>query len=140
MFFNDMVTGIYVNLPVKNLSASMKFFSEMGFTFNEKFTDKTAAALELGNNIVVMLLTHTKFEGFVTKKIVDTKTAIESIQALQVESLEEVDTLLEKAVRAGATEKGNATDYGFMYSRTFYDLDGHMWEIFFMDESKFPQK
>jgi len=135
-----MVTNIFVNLPVKNLQATREFFTTLGFTFNEQFSDETAAGLVVGEDHYIMLLEHKKFNSFVKKEIADTSKVIESITSLQVESREEVDSLMKKVLTAGGTEQRDPYDYGFMYGRAFYDLDGHTWEVFYMDISKMPKK
>ncbi len=118
----------------------MDFFKKIGFTFNEQFTDETAAGLVLSEGHYVMLLTHEKFNSFVKKEIADTSKVIESITAFQVESREEVDTIMAKVLESGGKEQRDPYDYGFMYGRAFYDPDGHTWEVFFMDISKMPEK
>ena len=128
-----MATQIFVNLPVKNLDKSMAFFKGLGFKFNKKFTDKTAACMIIGENIHSMLLTRAKFEGFAKKKIADTSKTKEVLTAISVESRAKVDILVGKAVKLGGTEPGGPMDHGFMYYRSFDDLDGHTWEIFWMD-------
>lgn len=130
-----MVNKIFVNLPVDNVSATMDFFSKLGFSFNEKFTDEKGACMMVGENIFVMFLTNDFFQTFTKKERTDTTKAIEVITALSLESKEEVDELLERALAVGAEEVNEAQDHDFMYSRSFEDLDGHIWEVFFMDES-----
>lgn len=131
-----MQRSIYVNLMVKDLPASMEYFKKLGFTFNEKFSDKTAAALEIAENIGVMLLTEEKMKQFVSKELVDAKKSTEALLAITCESREAVDELFNKAIEAGGKEIRPADDYGFMYSHSFEDLDGHIWGPFWMDESQ----
>jgi predicted lactoylglutathione lyase len=130
-----MVTKVFINLPVKDLAASMDFFSKLGFSFNEQFTNEQAACLQVSDTVSVMLLVEEFFQTFTRKEIVDATKMTEVLTALLVESREAVDVLLEKALEAGAEEGNEAQDRGFMYSRSFEDPDGHIWEIFFMDEN-----
>ncbi len=128
-----MVEQMFVNLPVKNLKRTMKFWQALGFRFNKEFTDEKAASLVLGKNAYAMLVTEKFFKGFLTKKrIVDTRKAIESITALEVGSRGEVDALVKKAKKAGA-KMGKPYDYGYMYGQALEDLDGHAWEFFYMN-------
>jgi predicted lactoylglutathione lyase len=131
-----MVTNIFVNVSVKDLSKAMEFWKKLGFSFNPDFTDKTAAALVLGKNIFAMLLTEETLKRFTKKEIVDAKKETESITALSVESREKVDELVQKAVEAGGRIYRDTEDHGWMYGRSFEDLDGHQWELFYMDISK----
>ena len=130
-----MATNIFVNLPVRNLDASKAFFGALGFTFNAQFTDETAAAMVIDENIFSMLLTHEKFAQFTSKTIADAHTSSEVLIALSRDSKEAVIALFDKAIAAGATEARPGDDYGFMMSRAFSDLDGHIWEIMWMDPS-----
>ncbi len=130
-----MATNIFVNLPVADLEASKTFFGKLGFTFNAQFTDETAAAMVIDENIFSMLLTHEKFAQFTPKTIADARTTSEVLIALSRDSKEAVIELFDKAIAAGATETRPGDDYGFMMSRAFSDLDGHIWEIMWMDPS-----
>jgi uncharacterized protein len=127
-----MSTKIFVNLPVNDLNKSMAFFKALGWTFNPQFTDETAASLVISEEIYAMLLTHKKFGEFTNKKIADGTTA-EALIALGVDSKSEVDRIADAAMKAGAQEAKPPQDYGFMQLRSFLDLDGHHWEIFYMD-------
>ena len=131
-------TQIFVNLPVKDLKASVAFFTELGFTFNPKFTDDNATCMEIGENIFAMLLLEKFFQTFTRKPVADATTATEAIIALSVDSRESVDELVDKALAAGASTPNDPQDHGFMYVRSFGDPDGHHWEIFHMDESAQP--
>jgi hypothetical protein len=124
--------NIFVNLPTKDLPKIIEFWKKLGFSFNAQFTDETAAALVISENIYAMLLTHAKFAEFTKKQIVDTNVSTEVINALSMDSKEAVDSLLEKVIAAGGKE-GQKQEYDFMYSRAFEDLDGHMWEVLWMD-------
>jgi predicted lactoylglutathione lyase len=130
-----MPTNIFLNLPVKNLDTSVKFFEALGYSFNKQFTDENATCLVISDNIYAMLLVEPFFKTFTTKEIADTATTTEALIALSVDSREEVDTLADKALAAGGSYAGDPQDQGFMYSRSFQDPDGHTWEILFMEPS-----
>lgn len=135
-----MATQIFVNLPVKDLKKSIAFFSQIGFTFNQQFTDDTAACMVISDHIYAMLLTHEKFSQFTPKKIADTSQSTEVLNALSFDSKEKVNEAVDKAIGAGATEAREPIDYGFMYGRSFNDLDGHIWEFFWMDPATVQQE
>jgi len=126
-----MSTKIFVNLPVKDLAKSMAFFKSLGWTFNPQFTDDTAACLVISDDIYAMLLTHEKFKQFTDKKI-DSSSA-EALIALGVGSKDEVNRIADAALKAGGKQAKPPQDYGFMQLRSFLDLDGHHWEILYMD-------
>lgn len=128
-----MSTKIFVNLPVKDLKASMDFFTKLGFSFNPQFTDEKAACLVISEDIYFMLLLEKFFKTFVTKEIADTTKTIEVINALFVDNHKAVDDIVEKALQAGASKYREADVMDFMYSRSFSDLDGHLWEVGYMD-------
>lgn len=134
-----MPRALFVNLPVADLPRSIAFFSALGFSFNEKFSDDNAACLAISEQIQVMLLTRTFFAGFTPKPVADASTATEVLLALSCDAREEVDALVAKAVAAGAATPMAPKDYGFMYQHGFEDLDGHQWEVFWMNEAEFPQ-
>ncbi|CAL1519636.1 VOC family protein [Chitinophaga sp. MM2321] len=134
-----MATKIFVNLPVKDLKKSMDFFTAMGYTFNKQFTDDNAACLVISEEIYAMLLVEPFFKGFTSQDIADTSKVNEVILALSADSKEEVDGSVDKAVKAGAKEPKPAQDLGFMYSRSFSDLDGHLWEVVYMDPTAINQ-
>jgi predicted lactoylglutathione lyase len=134
-----MATKIFVNLPVKDLDKSMAFFSHLGYTFNEQFTDNTAACMEISGDIFAMLLTHEKFSQFTSKQIVNATKTTEVLVCLSCDSKGGVNTLVDKALAAGATETKDPQDHGFMFGRSFNDLDGHIWEIMWMDASAINQ-
>ncbi|MFB9364835.1 VOC family protein [Kitasatospora sp. NPDC001664] len=133
-----MPTMIFVNLPVRDLDRSLAFFKAMGYSHNPQFTDETAACLVISDSIFVMLLTETKFKEFTKKQLADTNTTTEVILALSAESREQVDEVVTKAIAAGAGPANDPMDLGFMYSRSFHDLDGHQWEYVWMDENAEP--
>jgi len=130
-----MTTKIFVNLPVKDLKRSMEFFTELGYQFNAQFTDETAACMIVSEDIYIMLLTHPKFKEFTPKAICDATKSTEVLVCLSCESREKVDNLVRKAVAAGGTTYAEPKDYGFMYQHGFQDLDGHIWELIYMEPS-----
>jgi uncharacterized protein len=134
-----MSTQIFVNLPVKDLDKSVEFFTKLGYEFNQQFTDENATCMLVGENIFVMLLVEKYFKTFTPKEICDTTKYSEVLVALSFESREAVDEIVAKAIAAGGTTYKEPNDMGFMYQHGFQDLDGHIWEIFFMDESAIEQ-
>lgn len=135
-----MATKIFVNLPVKDLNKSVEFFTRLGFTFNPQFTDENATSMIISDDIYVMLLVEDYFKTFTKKPIADATKSTEAIICLSAESREYVDDIIGKAVSAGATTPNEKQDQGFMYGHGFQDLDGHLWEIMYMDMSAFPQE
>lgn len=127
-----MLNQIFVNLPVENLKNSVKFFTALGFTFNEQFTDETSTCMIVNDSIFVMLLEHEKFRGFIDKPIAP-KTTSEAILAFSCENAAEVTRLSELAFSLGARKVNEAVDHGFMFGWGFEDLDGHLWELFWMN-------
>ena len=128
-----MGTKVFVNLSVKDLDKSKEFFSKLGFTFNAQFTNKDAACMVISEDNYAMLLVESFFKTFTKKEIVNAKKSTEVLVALSSESKENVDKMLHNALAAGAKEANEPQDHGFMYGRSFEDLDGHIWEIFWMD-------
>lgn len=126
-----MATKIFVNLPVKNLNKSIEFFTKLGFSFNQQFTDETATCMIVTDDIFVMLLTEEKFKTFTPKEICDTKKYTEVLVCLSLDSRARVDEMVRKAVTAGGTTYNESQDHGFMYGHGFQDLDGHIWELIF---------
>lgn len=133
-----MSKQVFINLPVSNLPKARDFYTALGHTINPKFSDDNAACVVISDTIYVMLLVHPFFQGFTAKALCDTSTHIETLFALSAESRSDVDALLDKALAAGGKEPSPARDLGFMYQRSFEDLDGHTWEVFYMDEAAFP--
>jgi uncharacterized protein len=129
---------VFINLAVKDPNKSMDFYTQLGFTNNPQFSDETSKCMVWGENIFVMIMTHEKFKNFTTKPIADTKTNIAALFSLSVESVEQVNEIAENGISAGGIEPNEMRDYGFMQQRTIEDFDGHTWEIFYMDLSKFP--
>lgn len=127
-----MINAIFVNLPIENLKRSVEFFSGLGFKFNEQFTDEQSTCMLVGENIYVMLVEHAKFKGFV-KKTIASKDVIEAILSLSCESPEAVKELAEKAFALGGKQVNEMEDHGFMLSWGFEDLDGHLWDLFWMN-------
>ncbi|MBK5443311.1 VOC family protein [Peribacillus sp. TH24] len=130
---------IFVNLPVKDLNASIEFFTKVGFEFNEQMTNENATCVVISESIYVMLLVEDYFITFTKREIPDSAKSTEAIVALSVNSKEEVDEIVNKALDAGGKPFNEAIDHGFMYGWSFQDIDGHLWEIFYMDESGFNQ-
>lgn len=124
---------IFVNLPVKDLVKSMAFFEALGFSFNPQFSDETGACMVISDTIFAMLLSHEKFAGFSPKPIADTDKTTEVLIALSRDNREAVDAIVEAALAAGGSTFSEPQDHGFMYGRAFRDLDGHVWEAFWMD-------
>ena len=131
---------IYVNLPVKDLARSRDFFASLGFNFNPQFSNDSGACMVIGENIYAMLLTESFFQGFTTKRIADTRETTEVLICISCESRAEVDALVQKAVAAGGRAPNPVQDHGFMYGHGFEDLDGHVWELSYMDMSAAPQQ
>lgn len=127
-----MITNIFVNLPVKDLNKTVEFFTKLGFTFNPQFTDENATCMIVGKDIYVMLLVEKFFKTFTKKEISDTTKNTEAIVALSAQSREEVDQMMDKVLGAGGREARDPQDHGWMYGRSFEDINGHLWEIFFM--------
>lgn len=134
-----MATKIFINLPVRNLQKSIDFFTKLGFTFNPQFTDDKATCMIIGENIFAMLLVEDRFKDFTRKPISDASKTTEVLIALDAESREKVDEMIKKAVEAGGTTYAQPQDHGWMYGHSFADLDGHQWEILYMDETALPQ-
>ena len=130
-----MITKFFVNLPVKDLNKTVEFFTKLGFTFNPQFTDENATCMIVGKDIFVMLLVEKFFKTFTKKEISDTTKNTEAIVALSAQSREEVDQMMDKVLGAGGREARDPQDHGWMYGRSFEDINGHLWEIFYMDES-----
>lgn len=135
-----MPQQIFINLHVTDLTQSKKFYTQLGFTINEQFSDHTAACVVISDAIFVMLLTHEKFKQFTPKKISDAHKTTEVLNALSLDDKDQVNGMVDTAIAAGGSEARPSQDLGFMYSRAFNDLDGHIWEIFCMDMSAIPEQ
>ncbi|MEK4485741.1 VOC family protein [Psychrobacillus sp. FSL H8-0484] len=126
--------NIFINLPVKNVNKSTNFFKELGFEFNPQFTTEDTASMIISDNIFALLMLEERFKEFSKKEIVDT-TSAEAIFCLSAESRDQVDELVNKALSSGGKSSSDPQDHGFMYVWGFQDLDGHLWEVAYMDES-----
>lgn len=124
---------MFINLPVSDLPKSIEFFTKIGYTFNPQFTDDSATCMVLGTNLFAMLLTHDRFQGFAPAPIADTQATTGALISLSLDSRDDVDALIAKAVAAGGTTYREPDDYGFMRSWGYRDLDGHVWEVLWMD-------
>lgn len=133
-----MAKQIFINVAVKNLQKSMDFYTALGFTNNPQFSDDTAKCMVWSENIFVMIMTHEKLATFATKPLADTKSNLAGLFSLSVDSIDEVNSILANGLKAGGTEPNDMRDYGFMQQRTIEDFDGHTWEVFYMDITKFP--
>lgn len=134
-YSDTVVTKIFINLPVKDLNNTIDFFTKLGFKFNPQFTDENATCMIVGEDIFVMLLVEKFFKTFTKKEICDTSKDTEVIVALSVESREKVDQMINKALESGGKESREPQDHGWMYGRSFEDINKHLWEIIYMDES-----
>lgn len=126
---------LFVNIPVSDLQRSIDFFEALGFTFNAQFTDPTAAAMLVGEDAYFMLLTKEKFASFAKRPLADASRETGAMYALGVESRAAVDVMVNQAVASGGSHALDPQDHGFMYGWSFYDPDGHHWEVFWMDPS-----
>ena len=133
-----MAKQIFINLAVKDLQKSMDFYTALGFTNNTQFSDDAGKCMVWSENIFVMILTHEKFATFATKPIADTKSSVAALFSLSTDSVDEVNSIVTNGLKAGGKEPNVMRDYGFMQQRTIEDFDGHTWEVFCMDISKFP--
>lgn len=133
-----MAKQIFINLPVKDLKRSVAFYEAIGFRNNPEFSDDSGACMVVSDTIFVMLLTYGKFQQFTSKTIIDARTSVGVLNSISADSNDELNTFVDKAVRAGAREYRDPQDLGFMQLRCFEDLDGHNWEVAYMDMSKFP--
>jgi len=133
-----MAKQIFINLAVKDLQKAMDFYTALGFTNNPQFSDEAGKCMVWSENIFVMLLTHEKFKTFATKPLADTKSNVAALFSLSLDSVDEVNNVMTNGLNAGGTEPAEMKDYGFMQQRTIEDFDGHTWEIFYMDITKFP--
>ena len=135
-----MTKQIFINLAVKDLEKSFEFYTALGFTNNPQFSDESGKCMVWSENIYVMIMTHEKFASFATKPVADTKSNLAGIFSLSFDSLEEVNQVMTNGLKAGGIEPIEMRDYDFMKQRTIEDFDGHTWEIFFLDMTKFPQQ
>ena len=133
-----MARKIFVNLPIKNMESSQAFFKSLGFSFNPQFTNDKGACMVVSEDIFVMLLVEPFFQTFTKKTIADATATTEAIICLSCDSRAEVDELVKKALAAGGTAPNPVQDHGFMYGHGFTDLDGHIFELVYMDANAVP--
>ncbi|HKS05900.1 MAG TPA: VOC family protein [Gemmatimonadaceae bacterium] len=124
---------LFVNIPVSDLQRSIEFFEALGFTFNTQFTDATATCMIVGEDAYFMLLTKDKFTEFSKRPVGDPQKETRALYAISVNSRAEVDAMVKTAVASGGRVAGEPQDHGFMFQRSFYDIDGYHWEVFWMD-------
>ena len=129
---------VFINVAVKDVEKSADFYTKLGFEINPMFSDNDAKCMVWSDAIFLMILGHEKFKTFTNKPLADTKSGIAALFALSVESVDKVNEIVDAGLKAGGTEPMPMTDYGFMQLRKIEDFDGHKWEIFFMDVTKFP--
>jgi predicted lactoylglutathione lyase len=125
---------IFVNVPVKDLAVSKAFFGTLGFGFDDKFTNDECACMIVSEQAYVMLLAESRFADFTSKPIADARASTEAILCVSAESREDVDAFANAAIGAGGVTARDAMDYGYMYGRSFHDLDGHLWEVMWMSQ------
>lgn len=128
-----MQTQVFINLCVADLPKSMEFFKTLGLSFNSQFTNEEAACLQISDTIFAMLITPARFKDFTKKEVADAKKSTEVLLALSCDSKEKVNELADKALSAGGQPARDPEDHGFMFARAIEDLDGHIWEFFWMD-------
>ena len=133
-----MAKQVFINLAVKDLKKSMAFYAALGFSNNLQFSDDSGKCMVWSENIFVMIMTHEKFKSFATKPIADTKSTVAGLFSLSLDSVDEMNKIMTNGLKAGGIESGKLRDYGFMQQRTIEDFDGHTWELFYMDITKFP--
>lgn len=129
---------IFVNLPIRDMERSQAFFKGLGFSFNPQFTNDKGACMVVAEDIFVMLLTEPFFQGFTRKPVADATKGTEVLVCLSADSRAEVDDLVRKAVAGGGKTPNAPQDHGFMYGHGFEDLDGHLWELVYMDPNAVP--
>ena len=133
-----MSTKIFVNLPVKDLDRTVAFFTALGFRFNPQFTNEKATCMIISEEAFVMLLVEPFFKGFTPKPVADATKSTEVLLCLSADSRAAVDDMVAKAVAAGGSTPSKPQDHGFMYQHGFEDLDGHLWEVAYMNMSALP--
>jgi uncharacterized protein len=137
---NNGTRMLFVNLAVKDLPRSMNFFRGLGFDFNPQFTDDNAACMIFNEQAYAMLLTERFFQGFTKRSLCDTQTQTEALLAVSCKSRDEVNEMVEKALASGGSKAMEPMDHGWMYGWSFYDPDGHHWEVLYMDSAAIPAK
>ena len=133
-----MAKQIFINLAVKDPDKSMVFYTALGFKNNPQFSDENGKCMVWSDNIFLMILSYEKFANFTNKPIADTKSSIAALFSLSLDTVDEVNQLVEQGLSAGGIEPNEMRNYGFMVQRTIEDFDGHTWEIFYMDTTKMP--
>ena len=134
-----MAKQMFLNLPVKDLDKSVQFFTALGFSFNPDFTDENATCMIINDDAFVMLLVENYFKTFTSKPVADAGGTTEAIMSFSLDSREAVDEVIRTALTSGGTASEEAQDYGFMYTHSFQDPDGHLWEVFWMDPAGPPK-
>lgn len=134
-----MARKLFVNLAVEDLDRSVAFFTALGFEFDPRFTDETGTCMPIGEDAYAMLLVRDRFRDFIKTELVDSRTHTEALLAVSAESRDEVDELVRKALDSGGSPALDPQDHGFMYGWSFYDPDGHHWEVFWMDPAALEQ-
>ena len=129
-------TGLFLNLPTKDLPRATKFFNDIGFAQNMQFSNDDASGFQIGEQMFLMVLAEPFFQTFTKKAVSDARGATEAIFSLGMESRDEVDRFVDTAMSAGASPSNDPMDHGFMYTRSFQDPDGHLWEVFWMDQAQ----
>lgn len=135
-----MATNMYLNIPVKDLNKTNEFFKKLGFSFNPQFSNEQATCVIISESIFVMMVQEEMFKGFSKKEICDTKKSTEVFIGLSAESKEKVIEMVDAAVEAGGSVYSEPQDHGWMYSHSFADLDGHQWDLFYMDVNAMPKQ
>ena len=136
-----MKKQIYVNISVKDLKKSIEFFSKLGFKFRQEFTNEQSTCMIVEENIFFMLLEEETFSGFLPgRKICDTSNNTEALMGISANSREEVDEMIENVIEAGGKKYRDSFDHGWMYGQSFLDLDGHVWEVFYINEDEMPEE
>lgn len=135
-----MAKQVFINLAVKDVQKSMELYTALGFTNNPQFSDNEGKCMVWSESIFVMLLSHEKFASFATKPLADTKSKLAGLYSLSMDSVDDVNQFMLNGLKAGGIEPHEMRDYGFMQQRSLEDFDGHTWEVFFMDVSKFPNE
>ncbi len=129
---------LFVNLAVEDLDRSVAFFTKLGFEFDARFTDETATCMVVGEDAYFMLLVKQRFADFSPNAVSDPRKETEALYAISADSRQAVDELADTALASGGSPAADPQDHGFMYGRSFYDLDGHHWEVFWMDPAAIP--
>ena len=135
-----MSTKTFVNLPVKDVAKTVEFFTTLGFSFNQQFSDENTKCMVISDDAYAMLHAEPAFKSFTQQDITDTSKSREVIVGLSAASREQVDDVLDKVVGGGGQALGDPVDEGFMYMRAFRDLDGHQWSFIYMDMSAMPEQ